>query len=64
MNILVLQVATVGFQNTTVAQLYFFFFTIGMPGAGMFLCFDGKIYLHMTYSNPDVNALNGMTSMQ
>ena len=28
-----------------------------MSGVGTFLCFDGKIYLHLAYSSLDVNAL-------
>ena len=35
-----------------------YFFTIGMSCVGTFLCFDGKIQLHLVYDNPDVNALS------
>ena len=28
-----------------------------MSGVGTFLCFDGKIYLHLAYGSPDVNSL-------
>ena len=37
-------------ENTTVARLYIFF-TIGIPGVEMFLCFDGKLYLHLAYNS-------------